>query len=75
MFAVVCSLVWSLVSAVLGTCGWDLTERVLLANLFECREGKFETTIGRFVDFLSIAVWYSRSQVPVAGLISRSAPS
>ena len=74
MFAVVCSPVWSLVSAVLGTCGWDLTERVLLAKLFKCREGKLDSKIGRFADFLSIAEMHSRSQVPVDGLKSRSAP-
>ena len=49
----------------LRTCGWDLTERASLAKLFECREGKLDSKIGRFVDFLSIAAWYSRSHVPV----------
>ena len=56
-----------------GTCGWDLTERALLAKLFEGREGKLDSKIGRLVDFLSIAAWYSRSHVPVDGSNSRSA--
>ena len=74
MFAVVCSSVFSLVSAVIVTCGWDLTERTLLAKLFKCREGKYDSKICRFGDFLSIAEMYSRSQVSVDGLNSRSAP-